>query len=269
MEKIGLIAGNSFLPLFFLKRARQKGYQVYTLAIKKEASRKIAGYSTKTIFLPPGRLDEGVHFFAENNIKQAVMLGLVRHSRLLRQERLDSTMQGLLGSLSDWRASTILKTIMDYFQEHGVKFLPSNFLLEDLFLKAGTLYGKPLSPNEEANVRLGCQVASTLAELDVGLTVVLKDGIVLALEGVEGTNHTIRRAGRFTPHVVVVKVNRPRQDLRFDLPVIGPTTIKVLKRVSGRVLAISSGTMVLEIEKVVSLLKRYGITLTVFPAPNS
>ncbi|MFH2068011.1 MAG: UDP-2,3-diacylglucosamine diphosphatase LpxI [Candidatus Omnitrophota bacterium] len=264
MNKIGLIAGNGSLPLLFLNKAREKSFAVYTLAIKNETPRKVIHLSERSLVVPVGQLDKGVRFFTENNVKEAVMLGQVRHFRLLQPKYLDPQMTQLLSQIPDRRTNTFLGAIANHFQEKGISFLSSSFLIEELFLPAGTTVGPNLSQREKADVELGRKVAETLAGLDVGLTVAVKDGIVLALEGISGTDSTIRRAGRFTKGLVVVKVSRPKQDLRFDLPVIGPRTLKVMARISGRVLAISSGTFVLEKEEVFCLSRRYGITLTVF-----
>ena len=264
MRRIGLIAGNGSLPLLFLNKAKEKGFEVYTLAIKNEAHRKVINLSERSLVVPVGQLDKGVTFFTENNVKEAVMLGQVRHFRLLQPKYLDPQMTQLLDQIPDRRTSTFLGAIVNHFQEKGVSFVSSSFLLEELFMPAGTTVGPALSQREKSDVELGRKVAETLAELDVGLTVAVKDGIVLALEGISGTDSTIRRAGRFTKGLVVIKVIRPRQDLRFDLPVIGPRTLKVMARISGRVLAIASGTFVLEKEEVFRLSQRYGITLTVF-----
>ncbi len=264
MNKIGLIAGNGSLPLLFLNKAEEKGFAVYTLAIKKEAPRKVINLSERSLVVPVGQLDTGVRFFTENNVKEAVMLGQVRHFRLLQPKSLDPQMTQLLEQIPDRRTNTFLGAIANHFQERGISFLSSSFLLEELFLPAGTITGPNLSQREKSDVELGRKVAETLADLDVGLTVATKDGIVLALEGISGTDSTIRRAGRLTKNLVVVKVSRPKQDLRFDLPVIGPRTLKVMARISGRVLAISAGTFVLEKEEVFRLSLRYGITLSVF-----
>ncbi len=263
-NKIGLIAGNGSLPLLFLNKAKEKGFAVYTLAIKNEAHRKVAHLSERSFALPVGRLDEGVRFFTENNVKEAVMLGQVRHFRLLQPKYLDPQMAQLIDRIPDRRTNTVLGAIVNHFQQKNISFLPSTFLLEEFFLPSETTIGPDLSQREKSDVELGRKVAETLAALDVGLTVAVKDGIVLALEGISGTDATIRRAGRFTKGLVVVKVSRPKQDLRFDLPVVGPSTLKVMAEISGRVLSIASGTFVLEKEEIFRLSHRYGITLTVF-----
>lgn len=263
-NKIGLIAGNGSLPLLFLNKAREKGFTVYTLAIKNEAHRKVINLSECSLVVPVGQLDKGVKFFTENNVKEAVMLGQVRHFRLLQPKYLDPQMAQLLNQIPDRRTNTFLGAIVNHFQEKNISFLSSSFLLEELFLPAGTTVGPNLSQREKSDVELGRKVAETLADLDVGLTVAVKDGIVLTLEGISGTDATIRRAGQFTKGLVVVKVIRSKQDLRFDLPVIGSRTLNVMARISGRVLAIASGTFVLEKEEVFRLSHRYGITLTVF-----
>ena len=264
MQKIGLIAGNGTLPLLFLNKAREKGYQVYTLAIEREAEPKVLSLSEKSLLLPAGKLSTGTNFFAENGIKEAVMLGQVRHIRLLRERNLDPAWLETLARIPDKRTSTVLKAIADHFENKGVKLLPSNFLLDDLFLSPKTIVGPILSEAEEKDVALGRKVAETLSSLDVGLTVAVKDGVVLAVEAIEGTDLTISRAGRFTKGMVVVKVIRPNQDMRFDLPVIGSRTIRTLARFSGRVLAVSSRTFVLEKELVFEMCQRYRITLGIF-----
>lgn len=264
MQKIGLIAGNGTLPFLFLNKAKEKGYRVYTLAIEREAEPRVLSLSEKSLLLPVGKLSTGTDFFAENGIKEAVMLGQVRHIRLLREKNLDPSMARLLDRIPDKRTGTVLKAIADYFENQDVKLLPSSFLLENLFLPPKTIMGPILSEAEEKDVALGRKVAETLSSLDVGLTVAVKDGVVLALEAIEGTDLTISRAGRFTRGMVVVKVSRPNQDVRFDLPVVGSRTIRTLARFSGRVLAVSNGTFVLEKELVLEMCQRYRITLCIF-----
>ena len=267
MKKIGLVAGSGSLPLLFLDRAKPKGCKVFTLAIKNEADPKIRGFSEKMLLLPAGRLSQGVKFFRENGVVEAIMLGQVRHRRLLHPryaDYIDPQMAQILTRISDKRTTTVLEAIIDYFQQNGIHFLPSTYLLEDLLLPSGFSAGPALTEKERADVALGRKIAETLASLDVGLTVAVKDGIVLAMEAIEGTDLTMRRAGRFTEGIVVVKVSRPSQDLRFDLPVVGPRTITTLARISGRAIAISPGTFVLEKEKVFRLAERHGLTLSVF-----
>ncbi|OPZ93224.1 MAG: hypothetical protein BWY73_00432 [candidate division TA06 bacterium ADurb.Bin417] len=264
MKKIGLIAGNGKLPLVFLERARREDYRVYTLALKGEADRRVSSLSTRCLPLPIGNLQRGINFFLGNDVEEAVMIGQVRHHRLLRKERLDPLLADLLAGLPDWRTGTLLQALIRQFVDRGIHFLPSTFLLDELLLPAGCHYGPTLTRREELDLILGRQVAEALALLDVGLTAVVKDGIVLALEAIEGTDRTIRRAGRFTRGAVVVKVSRPNQDMRFDLPVVGPRTIRTLQNSDGRVLGISSGTLVLEKEKVTARAEELGISLVTF-----
>ncbi len=267
MEKIGLVAGNGSLPVLFLERAKRKGYKVFTLAIKNESLLKVADLSEKALTLPPGRLNWGLKFFEENGVREAIMLGQVKHRRLLHPhytDYLDPQLAQILKEISDKQTATVLKAIIEYFEHNGIHFLPSTYLLEDLLLASGFSVGPPLSEEEKSDIALGRKVAETLASLDVGLTVAVKNGIVLAVEAIEGTDLTMRRAARFSQGIVVVKVSRPNQDLRFDLPVIGPATITNLARISGRALAISPKTLVLEKERVFRLAERYGITLSVF-----
>lgn len=265
MEKVGLIAGNGRLPYIFLQRARERGIAVFTLAVRKEAGRSLAGLSAASCFIPLGSFERGVEFFKSHGVGRVVMLGQVLHHRLLGGDAgWDETLRGLFAGLPDRRAATLLNAVIGSFERHGLDFLPSSYLLEDHFLPPGTHHGPPLSKEETASLALGRRVAETLSGLDVGLTVAVGKGIVLALEAIEGTNLTIRRAGRFTRGIVVVKVCRPVQDQRFDLPVIGPVTLKTMARVSGRVLAFSAGTLLVDKERVLAEASRRNISLSVF-----
>lgn len=264
MEALGLIAGNGQLPEIFLRRARERGIPVHTLAVRREAGRRAAALSASCLVVAPGQLEAGAAFFRARGVRRAVMLGQVLHWRLLRGDAgWDGTLKKIFAGLPDRRAVTLLGALADFFEEGGLVFLPSSHLLEDHFFPAGYRHGRPPDRLAEQSMALGHRVALALAGLDVGLTVVVKDGIVLAVEAIEGTDRTIRRAGRVTRGAVVVKVSRPEQDQRFDLPVIGPVTMRHLARVRAAALAFSAGTLVIERQRVLALATRYNISLAV------
>lgn len=262
MEKIGLIAGNGSLPPLFLENARRRDCRVYTLAVRREAGRRLAPLSEEIAFFQPGRLAGAREFFLDRGVERLVMLGQVLHHRLLRGGgNLDPVFRDLLEGLPDRRAATILGAVIGHFESAGLSFLPSSHLLEELFLPPGFRAGPALAAGEEGDLRLGRKVALALAGLDVGLTVAVSRGIVLAVEAVEGTDGCIRRAARFARGIVVVKVCRPDQDPRYDLPVAGPRTIGLMARAGARVLALSPGTLVVERDRTIALAERAGITM--------
>ncbi len=266
---LGIIAGEGKFPVLIARQAKESGLGVFVVGIKGSArAEDYAGIADKFEFLRAGALGAGLKYFKENNVAQAVMAGRVEHTNIFN---VLPDMRGakVLFGLRDMRAASVLQAVIDEFEKEGIKFMPSHLFLEKFIPSAGLLSKRALSEAEAAGVELGKRVAKTLADLDVGLTCVVAERAVLAVEGMEGTDNCILRAGdlhkKSAASLIVVKVARSNQDDRYDLPVIGKGTIDVMKRAGARVLAIEAGkTLVLDLPEVVRLADGADISLIAF-----
>jgi DUF1009 family protein len=268
-KAIGLIAGNGKLPLMFAHAAKAKGLQVHAVAHRGETDPELAHHVDSLKWVRVGQLKAIAKALRSHGIENAVMAGGIGRVRAFTQARPDWGALKLAASLKSLRDDGMLRAIAGYFEEHGIAIGSPTDLLQEVLAPKGHLAGPRLSAQQERDVALGFEVAGKLGEADVGQTVVVKDGVVLAVEAIEGTDQTILRAGRLRGKGgVVVKRTKPKQDLRFDLPTIGPKTLEVMREAGAAVLAFEAGkTIVLDAEEVVSLAKGLKIALWGVPSP--
>ncbi|MFH1239432.1 MAG: UDP-2,3-diacylglucosamine diphosphatase LpxI [bacterium] len=262
-EKIGLIAGNGEFPLFFSRFARQKNKTVIAVALKEETDPALGKEVAKLYWLHLGQLKKMIEIFQEENIKTAVMAGQVKHFRLFDLLKLDSRAASLLARLKDKRADTILTGVAEELAKEGINLIDSTTFLSSFLPPEGVLTSRKPTKDQLKDIAFGYKIAKSIAGLDIGQTVVVKDRAVLAVEAMEGTDETIRRGAKLgRGEVVVVKVSKPRQDRRFDIPIIGEMTIETLKKAEVSVLAFSAGaTLLLDKEAVVKMADKAGICL--------
>ena len=248
MDKIGLIAGNGRFPFLVAEEIKKNGDQVIAVAFKEETKPELEQLADKTTWISLGQFQKLIDAFHEEKVSVALMVGLVKHAHLFSGLRLDWRAIKLLGKLANKKTDTILGAVADELAKEGIKLLPSHQYLQHLLPKPGLQCGPKLSGSEKADIEFGQRIAKQIAGLDIGQTVVVKDKAVLAVESIEGTNECIKRAASYGGDgAVVVKVAKPNQDWRFDLPVIGPDTIAVMAKTRARVLAIEAGmTMMID-----------------------
>lgn len=253
--KIGLIAGNGEFPLFFARFAREQGKKIIAVALKEETTSTLEQDVEKLYWLHLGQLKKLIKIFKKEDIKTAVMAGQVKHFRLFDLLKLDSRAASLLSRLKDKRADTILAGVAEELSKEGIKLIDSTTFLSSFLPKEGILTSAKPTKSQWKDISFGYKIAKNIAGLDIGQTVVVKDRAVLAVEAMEGTDETIKRGGKFgRGDVVVVKVSKPQQDRRFDIPIIGETTIHVLREAKVSVLAFSAeATLLLDREKVIRL----------------
>ena len=192
------------------------------------------------------------------------MAGQIHHYRLFKEKSPDKELQSLLKALADKRTDSILGAIAERLKEEGINLLPSYRFLSRLLPKEGILTRRKPTEDEWKDIKFGREIAERIAGADIGQTVCVKNGVVLAIEAIEGTDKTIRHASQFTQGVVVIKKAKPNQDLRFDIPVIGIRTIKTMVKSRAKVLAIDpEKTLLLDKEKVIRLSDEKGISIVV------
>lgn len=269
-EKLGIIAGEGKFPINIAKEACQKGVEVYVICAKNNAYEKdFTPYAAAITTLKLGQMSKGINFFKEHGVKKALMAGRVQHISIFSIMP-DLRTAKLLAKIRDMRADTILSTVITEFNKEGIEFISSASYIENSVAKKGVLTKRSPTQEEQESIELGHKIAKTMSGLDVGLTCVVCDRAVLALEAMEGTDNCILRAGEIRSSapvsngasIVVVKVARPKQDDRYDLPVIGKGTIKSMIKAKAAVLAIEADkTIVLDIEEVCGLADKNNICI--------
>ena len=269
-NKIGLIAGEGKMPVYIAQKATAKGYEVYVAGAKgnaKEDDYKNCAKVFQAFRL--GQLGAGIRFFKEHGVTRVIMAGRVQHTSLFTNLMPDVRGAKFLASLKNMQTKNILSRVMDEFKKDGIEFEHSALFLEDFMPQKGVLSARKPTAEEQQAADFGYKVAKAIAALDIGLTCVVSQNAVIAVEGMEGTDRCILRAGDLYREsaekksaVAVVKVARPNQDNRFDLPVIGKGTLESLHKAGISVLAFEAEkTLVLDLEDVIALADKYKICL--------
>ena len=264
VDKVGLIAGSGRFPLIFAQNARESGVRVITVAHRGETAEEIERFAEEVTWVHVGQLGKIIRTFRNADVRNAVMAGGIRKARLLSQFRPDPRGLALLARMKRRDDDYLLRGVAAELEREGIRVLESTLFLERIIpAEPGVLTRTGPGPEQWKDVRLGIPVAKTLGDLGIGQTLVLKAGVILAVEAVEGTDAAIRRGGEMVDGaVVVVKMSKPQQDLRFDVPAVGPGTIEVLKEVGGGVLAVEPRrSILLDKEKLLAAADRAGIAV--------
>jgi UDP-2,3-diacylglucosamine hydrolase len=276
-QKLGLIAGNGNFPLLLLDAARAQGAQVVVAAIKEETSPLIEQRGAAAVYwMSLGELSKLIETFKKEGIETAIMAGQVKHKQIFSSIRPDWRLAKILFSLGTRNTDSLIGAVAKVLEDEGIHLISSTSYLEPLLAKPGVLTRRPPSENEQKNIAYGRQVARHLAEYDIGQTVVIAESACVAVEAMEGTDATILRAGEIVKSLAqpqsgapalsrdltVVKVAKPKQDMRFDVPVIGLPTIETMKQAGAGCLAIDAGRcLMLDGEKIVQAADQAGITI--------
>lgn len=246
MSGIGLLAGSGRLPFLFADAARAQGLAVHAVAFEGEADPALGAHVASLSWVKVGQANAIVRALTGRGVAKAVMAGGIGRIRSLTHARPDLGMLRIAAGLRSLRDDELLRAVARYFEGQGIEIVAPTDYVRSVLAAAGHLAGPPLTAQQQRDVELGREVAATLGRADVGQTVVVKDGVVLAVEAVEGTDECIRRAGKYGgPGGVVVKRCKPHQDLRFDLPAAGPVTLEVMREAGAKVLAVEAGRTVL------------------------
>jgi len=263
MARIGLIAGNGRLPFLYAQAAREQGHQVVAVAHRGETDPSLPTQVDACVWVRVGQVDRILRAFRNEGVAQAVMAGGIGRVRALTEVRPDLGALRIISRLRSFRDDALLRAVARYFEEAGVTIVAPTALLPRLLAREGHLAGPRLSAAQEQDVRLGMEVARALGQADVGQTVVVKGGHVLALEAVEGTDETLRRGAALGGKGgTVVKMAKPQQDERFDLPAVGPRTLAVMREVGLRVLAVEAGrTLLLDAPDLFAQAEQHGISV--------
>jgi DUF1009 family protein len=264
----GLIAGNGRFPFLVLEGARSQGIEMAVIALKEEASPELEKITKRLHWVSLGELSKAIELMQSEGVKQAVMAGQVKHSKIFSSIRPDWRLAKLLLSLSRKNTDSLIGAVAKVLEEEGIQLVDSTLFLKPLLPDAGVLTRRVPSAQEAADMEYGLGIARYIAAKDIGQTVVVSDGACVAVEAMEGTDETIARASRFANRrpLVVVKVGKPRQDMRFDVPVVGLPTVESMKMAGATALAIDANrTLLFDREKLIAMANDAGIAIQAFP----
>jgi UDP-2,3-diacylglucosamine hydrolase len=260
---LGIIAGNGVYPRLLADAARKAGVKkIIAAAFTDETDPVLVQHVDLIEWMRVGQLNRLLKFFNEHKVHHAIMAGQIAPKNLF-DLRPDWKALLLLGKLKERNAESIFAAIANELTRIDVELLPATTFLEDCLVPAGLIAGAKLSRREEEDVDMGWKIAKEIARLDIGQTVMVKNGTVVVVEAFEGTNEAIRRGGALAREgAVIVKVAKPNQDMRFDVPVIGRETISVAAEAKIRVIALEAGrTLLLEKDEVILAAQRAKITV--------
>lgn len=263
-ESLGIIAGRGAYPRLLAEAARREGVRrLFAVAFRWETDPVVERVVDEVAWIRLGQLSGMLEAFRRSGVRQAVMAGQIKPTRLFSL-RMDRAMLNLLAGLRERNAHTIFGAVGEELKKNGVELLPAHLFMESAMPPPGLLGRRSPTDREQADIELGLKVAKMTSELEIGQTVVIKNGTILSVEAFEGTDAAIRRAGKLGgPGAVVVKVAKRGHDMRFDIPVVGTYTLRALRKIRAAVLAVEAGrTILLEREKVIGEADRLGLCLT-------
>jgi UDP-2,3-diacylglucosamine hydrolase len=263
----GLIAGNGDFPFLVLEGARSRGIEMVVIAIREEASQGLERVAKRLHWVSLGELSRTIELLHQEGVKHAVMAGQVKHNKIFSAIRPDWRLAKLLLSLPAKNTDSLIGAVARVFGDEGIELVDSTKFLGALLPEAGILTHRAPDVAEAQDIEYGRQVARQIAGLDLGQMVVVRDRACVAIEAMEGTDETIERAARITggQRLVVVKVSKPQQDMRFDVPVIGLATIQVMKRSNATALGIDAGrTLLFDRDELIRAADDAGIAIEAF-----
>lgn len=244
-RRIGLIAGNGQFPLLFARAAQKKQWQVYAVGYRDETDPQLLDHVTHMEWLYLGQVKKLINYFQKNEVREAVMLGAITKTRMFTNVRPDIKAISLVASMRHTHDDAILRAFAELLEKEGIRVLASTLLLPELLAPAGIWTKRKPSSEQWQDIRLGWQIAKKIGQLDIGQCVIVGGGSVLAVEAIEGTDAAILRGGNLSKgQAVIVKVCKPDQDIRFDIPAIGKETIETMHKAGIKVLVIEAGKAV-------------------------
>ncbi len=240
-DKIGIIAGGGQFPLLFAKAAHSQGLKVYAAAHQGETDETLEDHVERLQWVKLGQLGKIIDFFKQEGVKKAVFIGSITKINIFRDVRPDLKGLGLWNKINIKQDDAILRAVADRLEKDGIEVVASTGYVPELLFPKGILTRKKPTKDQMSDIVFGWEIARSLGNLDIGQCVVVRNKTVLAVEAIEGTDATILRGGALGKEkAVVVKLRKPNQDLRFDLPAIGMKTIDTMKEVHASVLAVEA-----------------------------
>lgn len=263
MERIGLIAGNGQFPLVFAKAAKLKGLEVIAVAHKDETKPELADFVARIHWVRVGELGKLIKIFKDEGITNAVMAGGITKTKVFGKVWPDMRAIRLISKIRHLKDDGILRALAAELEKEGIAIRESTLYLSSILAPKGILSKRKPTAKEMRDIEFAYTIAKEIGKLDIGQCVVAKDECILAIEAIEGTDETIRRGGMLGKgNVVVVKVSKPHQDMRFDVPAVGERTIETMMEVGGSCLAIEAGkTIIFDREEMIKLANKFDICI--------
>lgn len=262
---LGLVAGEGKLPALLARSAAERGFKVVALCLSNDARHRVAPHAVKSMVIAPGQIGRNLKLLQQENVKQIIFIGKIPKVALLMNiHKLDWMAVRELSKLPDLSDDTIQFAMGDLCEQHGIKVRSQSEFLRELFPQVGVLTKRQPTAQDYADINYGARIAKEIARLDIGQTVVVREEMILAIEAIEGTDEAIRRAvGLARNPIVVIKVSKPNQDQRFDIPTVGLNTLNsMVGPKPGGVLAIEANeTMMVDREEMVSFADKHGMTI--------
>lgn len=259
--KFGLIAGNGRFPFLVVEGARKAGASLAVVAIKEETDKEIEKVAEKVVWVGIGQLGKMISFFKKEGVEKAIMAGQVKHVQIFSGAFPDWRMAKMLYNLPRRNTDALIGGIADELAKDGIELIDSTYFMREHLATEGVLSKRKPSDTELANIEYGLHIANEIARLDLGQTIVVRASACVAIEAMEGTDATIKRAGELAKgKLTVVKVAKPVQDMRFDVPVVGVPTIETMIRAGATCLCLTPNkTLIFEREKMLKLANDYKI----------
>lgn len=261
---IGLIAGGGQFPILFSKKAAQKGYKVFAVGFQSETDPQLSNTVEELKWMYVGQISKLINYFKEHNITQAVMLGSMNKVNIFKDIRPDLKALAFIAKNIITHDDTVLRALSDLFLKHNIEILPSTFLLPELISPQGVWTRRKPDKAENKDIIQGWKIARHIGNLDIGQCVVISNGTIMAVEAIDGTDATILRGGKLAGknNAVVVKLCKPGQDFRFDLPSCGVQTIENMHVAGAKVLAIEAHkSLSFDREEMITLANSYNISI--------
>ncbi len=254
-NRIGIIAGSGEFPFFVLEEARKLGRSPVIAGINGEAEIRLEEYADIFEWIDVGAVQSLIAFFKKNAVKEAVFAGKVNQKTIYANDKFDEASLKILAKIHDRSPTTLIKAVIDFMQSEGIQILDPSPFIASSFCEEGVMTETQPGPEIQEDIEFGWKIAKRIADLDLGQTVIVKDKIVVAVEGIEGTDEAIKRGGHLAgKRTVAIKVSRTSQDPRVDLPVVGLNTVKSLVDVQGQALCFDAQSVpFFQKEKAISL----------------
>jgi DUF1009 family protein len=266
--RYGLIAGNGRFPFLVLEGAKRAGVTLSVVAIREETDPGIESAAERLIWVGIGQLGKMLRFFKREGVERAIMAGQVKHVRIFSDAVPDVRMLKMLLKLPRRNTDSLIGAVAAELAGEGIELIDSTFFLQDLLPEAGPLTRREPDERERGDIDYGLEVAREIARLDLGQTIVIRSRACVAVEAMEGTDATIKRAGELAHgRLTVVKIAKPDQDMRFDVPVVGLPTIESMAQAGATCLCVTAGkTLLFDREQMVSLANKKKMAIVAAPA---
>jgi len=260
---VGLIAGGGQFPRMIATGAQKQGFRVVAVAHKGETEPSLSDHVDKMIWIKLGQLGQLIKALKKEGVQKCLMAGTITKKRMFENVMPDLKGLAVMSKLAIFHDDDILRAVAGELAKEGIEIVRSTLYVPELLAPAGCLTKRRPSKDEKEDIDFGWRIAKELGRLDVGQCVVVRRKTVLAVEAIDGTNETILRGGRLgREETVVVKVSKPNQDLRFDVPAVGPETIKVMSQVKASSLAVEAGkTLIFDREEMIAKAEEMGISI--------